>query len=217
MSETMPAGGADLERRLEEAECALYADLYAVLPADVARAHGVSLERRGAEHRFTAAAIDHPFFNRVMGIGIHPASGRALDGGWVEEHARHYEASGVRRFMLQVVPHVETAPLRDAMAARGMVRLRGWAKHLGPPAAGPQGRADLLAKPVEAGDVDAWVSLCAEGFGLTPRPVPPRAAVARRARSSRGASPMRATWDAGGCSRRPTSRSRTRRTRARAT
>jgi GNAT superfamily N-acetyltransferase len=162
---TLP-DGADLERLLEEVECAMYADLYDAVPDRIAREQRVSLERRAGELRFTVATVDHPFFNRVMGIGLDDAGPGGLDASWVEAHARHYARAGIRRYMLQILPHVEDESLRTAMRARGLVRLRGWAKHVGRARDDAEAATDLRVEAIDARGAAAWAAICAEAFSF---------------------------------------------------
>ena len=62
--------GADLERMLERIECTMYADLYEAAPEDVVREFGIELRREGTELALTVESVNHPFFNRVMGVGL---------------------------------------------------------------------------------------------------------------------------------------------------
>ena len=165
--EGLPAGAA-LERTLEEVECAMYADLYAAAPPDLAAAHGLGAERVGSELRLVLAAVDHPFFNRVMGVGL---DGR-LDDRWLDAQVARYREAGISRYMLQVLPHAESEALRAAFATRGLVRLRGWAKHIGPAGEIQTRPGDLHVEPIGRDRAAYWATICAEGFSFPPAFVP---------------------------------------------
>ena len=177
MVEAALPAGADLERKLESVECAMYADLYAAAPADVAEAHGLACERRGRELRFTVEAVDHPFFNRVMGIGLDAASPA---DAWIGEHAEHYWRAGIRRWMLQVLPQVEQQTPAEAFAAHGLIRLRGWAKHVGPAAHDAQADSDLQVQPIGVDHAKAWSAICADAFSFPSALLPWLAALVGR-------------------------------------
>jgi hypothetical protein len=75
--------------------------------------------------RLRCATADHPFFNRVMGLG---ASGEALER-WPDRLIDDYREQGVGRWMLQASPAEMSPELEQALTERGLVALRWWAKH----------------------------------------------------------------------------------------
>lgn len=156
---TLPEG-VELERTLEGVEREMYVDLYEALPAELAREFGIFLFRAGETLRLTATGIDHPFFNRVMGVGLDAPADREC----IEAQVKHYRSAGVRRFMLQVLPHIETEALRKNLTALGLQRLRGWAKHVGEAGAAPEVRSDFQVEEIDGGRADEWARLCADGF-----------------------------------------------------
>jgi ribosomal protein S18 acetylase RimI-like enzyme len=171
--------GADLERLLEVVEIAQYEDLFGALPPDVGERLGIGLDREGAILRITASGYDHPMFNRVMGVGLGSEGSEQALEATLDRAAAHYEAAGVRRWMLQLLPHVEPDGFAEKVARRGIVRLRGWAKHLGSAGLDVDPRSDLrvvrLASDARAGTrsepwlVDAWAEIGVQNFGF---PVP---------------------------------------------
>ncbi len=154
--------GVELERTLEAVERELYVDLYEALPSELAREFGISVFRDGENLRLTATGIDHPFFNRVMGVGLESPPDRE----WVEAQVEHYRSAGVRRFMFQILPHVETEALRKDLTALGLERLRGWAKHVGEAGGSPEVRSELSVGKIGREHAVPWARLCAEGFGI---------------------------------------------------
>lgn len=153
-----------LETLFEPIERRLYVDLYEALPESVARDCAISWELADRVLRLSCAAADHPFFNRVMGVG---ASGRAL-GRWLGRLEDDYRALGIGRWMLQASPAELTPALERAVAERGLVALRGWAKHAARVdriAATSEGRrCDLRIEeigPEKAGD---WASILVPAF-----------------------------------------------------
>jgi GNAT superfamily N-acetyltransferase len=176
MTPTAPplSGGPSLERLLERVEIRMYEDLYRALPAGVAASHGIEGHRRGTALRLTARGHDHPFFNRTLGV-VGPET-------LVGELAAHYAGAGIRRWMLQLLPHMETDDFRDAAEARGLVKLRGWAKHVAPASLRVPFRTDLTVRRIAGsargglGDVvrgdaqeralRAWSGIVAESFRM---------------------------------------------------
>ena len=138
--------GPELESLLESEEAAMYEDLFDALPAALASELGLEASRVGGALRMTARAFDHPMFNRVLAVDRRfpanldsdsdhsPGPGRSLsprDAAELLGNAReHYDAAGVRRWMVQILPHMESDALREAAQEWGVVRLRGWVKHL---------------------------------------------------------------------------------------
>jgi GNAT superfamily N-acetyltransferase len=173
---TFPTG-SELERLLERVEARQSVDLFDAAPPELATREGVGLQRHGGALYLTARGHDHPMFNRVMAVGL--SDGGAAAGATqavLDRAAAHYREVGVRRWMIQLLPHVESEAFRAAAGERGVTRLRGWAKHLGPARADLPFRTDLRIVRVDddlAGDErtrlgEAWARIAAESFGLPP-------------------------------------------------
>jgi len=173
---TFPTG-AELERLLELVEARQYVDLFDALPAKLASEEGLGLRRHGGALYFTAGGHDHPMFNRVMAIGLGdgPAAGEAAETT-LDRAVEHYREAGVRRWMVQLLPHVESEGFRAAAGDRGVIRLRGWAKHLGPARSDIPAPTDLQIVRLDgdqAGDArellgEAWARIVLKSFGLPP-------------------------------------------------
>ncbi len=176
--EPLPSG-ADLERLLEMVEIAQYEDFFRALPSDLGERLGIALHRQGTVLRLTASGYDHPMFNRVMGVGLDPETSEEGPEDTLARAAAHYEAAGVRRWMLQLLPHVEPDGFAGAARRHGALRLRGWAKHLGPAEVEIHSRSELQVVRLgsEAGVgtrsepwlADAWAEVGVQNFGF---PVP---------------------------------------------
>lgn len=159
--------GLGLERLLEVAEIAMYRDLYQAIPSDLARELGLEAREEGLELRLAARCFDHPFFNRVMGVGLSRPSRRTLS-----EAAAYYGGAGTRRWMLQVLPHAQTEEFRAACSERGLVQHRGWAKHVGRATVHAPGRTDLAVRRIGRDLSTAWARLVVETFDMDRRFVP---------------------------------------------
>ncbi len=173
---TLPTD-ADLERLLETVEARLYDDLFDAVPPELASREGLRLHRHGGARYLTAGGHDHPMFNRVMAVGLDdgPAAAGAAEAT-LDRAAAHYREAAVRRWMVQLLPHMESEAFRAAAGERGVIRLRGWAKHLGPARADVPSRTDLRIVRVD-GDLageerermsEAWAGILVENFGLPP-------------------------------------------------
>jgi hypothetical protein len=132
--------GPDLEAYLEATEVAMYENMYRALPAEVATSLGVAAPRLGHALGLTAKGFDHRLFNRVLAISD------PMDA--LEKAAPHYAAAGISRWMLQVLPHIETEAFRTAATERGLVRLRRWARHVGPSSLRIPARSDLVVRRI---------------------------------------------------------------------
>lgn len=165
MTAPLPEDGPPLERFLDRVEREMYRDLYEAAPPDLREALGIEVHAQGSLLRLTVRAQDHPFLNRVMGFGEGEAAGT------LDALAHHYRSAGIRRWMVQVPPHLESTSLREACDARGLVRHRGWAKHVAPASLQIPSRSDLQVvevDPADAAGVDAWAALVVETFALAP-------------------------------------------------
>jgi hypothetical protein len=173
---TLPTG-SDLERLLERVEAKQYVDFFDAVPPDLVAREGLGLHRHGGALYLTAGGHDHPMFNRVMAVGLGDgAAGAGMVEAVLDQAAEHYSEAGVRRWMVQLLPHVESEVFRVAAGERGVIRLRGWAKHLGPARADLPFRTDLrivrldddLADRERERLSEAWARIVAENFGLPP-------------------------------------------------
>lgn len=127
MSGRVDLDAAALEALLEPIERRMYLDLYDALPASVARKCGISRAEDGGALQLTCETRNHPFFNRVMGVGARAEKLAA----WLDRIEEHYAGRGITRWMLQVAPAGLSPGLTDALSERGLVPLRGWVKHAG--------------------------------------------------------------------------------------
>jgi GNAT superfamily N-acetyltransferase len=170
--------GADLERMLEVVEMDQYEDFFRALPPDVGERLGIELHRERGALRLTASGYDHPMFNRVMGVGLGPDGSGEGPETLLGRASAHYEAAGIRRWMLQLLPHVEPEGFQEAAACHGVVRLRGWAKHVGPVRqeipVGSELRVVRLGADGSKGMgrdarlADAWSEIAVQNFGFPP-------------------------------------------------
>lgn len=144
----------------------MFEDFYHALPAEPAESLGIEAIRAGASLCLTARGIDHPFFNRVMGVGLDGPAEDALV--WA---ADHYGSVGIRRWMLQVPPHAESDTFRAASSAHGVIRLPGWTKHVVSTSTDVSARSELRVEPVRDRAAQ-WARIVADGFGF-PAPLTP--------------------------------------------
>jgi hypothetical protein len=166
--------GAGLEHLLERIEIAQYEDFFDALPVGVSEHLGIELRRDHGTLRLTATGYDRPFFNRVMGIGLDPEVEATGPEAVLKRAAAHYGAAGVRRWMLQILPHVEPAGFEETAGRLGIIRLRGWAKHIGSTDREIASRSELRVVRLDAAGaeadgraaslVEAWQELAVRNF-----------------------------------------------------
>ncbi len=164
MSAETELDAAALESLLEPVEHRMYRDLYAALPAAVARECGIFRSDDGPSPVLTCTTKNHSFFNRVMGIG---ARDEDLDR-WLNRIVEHYRAHGITRWMLQLAPAELSTRLTVALSERGLVPLRGWAKHagrVGDLESPGETRPDALrVERIESASGEAFASILAPAF-----------------------------------------------------
>ena len=155
---------SELEALFEPIERRMYVSLYEVLPDSIARDCAISWTREDRVLRLRCATADHPFFNRVMGVG---ASGEALEG-WLDRLVADYREQGIGRWMLQASPAELSPELERALTERGLVALRGWAKHAARVAEIPrtsgERRCDLRIEAIGPENADDWASILVPAF-----------------------------------------------------
>ena len=176
MSPESRPSGADLERTLEAAEMAQYEDFFQALPSDVKEELGLDVHREGRVLRLTASGYDHPMFNRVMGVGLDPERAAEAPEAVLDRAAAHYEGAGVPRWMVQLLPHVEPDGFAGVAGSRGVIRLRGWAKHLGSSRQAVPARSELRVVRLDPGVsvggqsdsrlAEAWADLLVRNIGF---------------------------------------------------
>jgi ribosomal protein S18 acetylase RimI-like enzyme len=184
--------GADLECLLEVVEIAQYEDFYAALPPDVGERLGMGVHREAGTLRLTATGYDHPMFNRVLGVGLDAGDAGASPEAILSRAAAHYDRAGVRRWMLQLLPHVEPEGFADQAERHAVIRLRGWSKHVGLAHREVIPRSELrvvrLGPEASGGErsepelIEAWADITTRTFDLPAPFVPWLAALSDRER-----------------------------------
>ncbi len=159
---------------LESVEASMYEDLFDAIPTELGKREVLSLHRHAGALYLTAGGHDHPMFNRVMGVGLGDASAREAAVAALEKASEHYQAAGVRRWMIQLLPHMESEAFREAAAERGVIQLRGWAKHLAPARVDVPSKNNLqivrLDRDLAGGKrerlAEAWARIVVKNFRL---------------------------------------------------
>lgn len=165
MRNELPSGVA-LELLLEEAEQEVTLNFYRGMPDALSRDCNITHARMGNLLRLTARTIDRPMFNRVMGLGVGaPATEAQLDSV-IAHYQRTLGMPRVERFMIQVLPHVQTPELETWLALRGLKKLRGWAMFLGSTATPTKSEPSLRIERVLPSECVLWGDICVRALGM---------------------------------------------------
>jgi hypothetical protein len=149
---------------VEFGEARAYADLYRAPDPAQARQFGIGLRRLGPAWLYTAAAIDIPLLNRVVGLGV----GEPATETQVDDVLAHFDVVGVRNFTIQLSPAAQPAALPEWLAARGLAASSNWVKMIRAREA-PAGVATRLkVELVDAGRASTFGDVASAGFGMPP-------------------------------------------------
>lgn len=151
----------ELAWRLEEVECAAFADCYRAVPRDVAKECGVAVYEVGEAIATVAACADVLALNRMMGPGM-LASG---DAAAFDAILRHYEDAGVPRVFVQADPVTANADVAELVRARGGNHYNNWVKLYRGVEPIPPVKSDLRTEVVSVAHAAAFSQIVAESFG----------------------------------------------------
>ena len=160
MPEAIPG---TLERDCEAAELAAVRSWNEAIPAGVAASLGMGHRPLG-DGILVHAAADVLMFNRVLGLGV-TAPTRERD---IDDAIEVFTGTGARRFMVQVAPSAQPAPLVAWLEARGFYRHNHWirlARELSPCAAPI---SELRVSTFGLEHANEFGQLGAEAFGHPP-------------------------------------------------
>jgi hypothetical protein len=126
----------------------------------VADRFGIRMETLGEALVLSATGFDHRLFNRITGID---QAESALAQAFLT-----YPPAGLERWMLQLLPHRESEAFAEVATELGLVRLRGWAKHVGKATLRVPFRTDLRIERI-AGEGRGVLADTPTGQSLTRR------------------------------------------------
>ena len=111
--------------RVEWIEAAAWSDMLQAVPKAAADRLGVSVRRVGAVRVLRATGIDHPLFNRAMGLGVAERGTREI----VDQVVDSFQNVGVSRYFVHLPPSASASELGAWLEARGLEPYhRRWAK-----------------------------------------------------------------------------------------
>lgn len=147
-----------LSPALELAEANAWHDVFAAAPRDLAERIGLRTERLGSAALVATPGVPHPWFNRVIGLGVdEPATEEIVDRA-----LSIYDKAGVQSFWLAVSPNALPADLPQWLGARGLHPLGNWVKVY-------RGRDQMGAVSTELAVVEATTPALAAGFSSVVR------------------------------------------------
>jgi Acetyltransferase (GNAT) domain len=109
---------------LDEIEAAAWRDVVAATPERVGAAIGLCARRIGPATMILAPGLQHPLFNRVVGLG----NGQPATDAIVDEVIARFASVGVHAPCIHVGPAAAPAALPDWLAARGFAATPGRAR-----------------------------------------------------------------------------------------
>ncbi len=153
-----PPMDLSLSPALELAEANAWHDIFAGAPRDLAERVGLRAERLGSAVLLAMPGVPHPWFNRVIGLGVGEPATEEL----VDRALSIYEQAGVASFWLAVSPTAQPAQVPEWLNARGLETLGNWVKVY-------RGRDQMGAITTELEVVEATTPALAAGFSSVVR------------------------------------------------
>ena len=148
------------------AELAEFAEGYSMdemtraMPAGAAARFGARVERIGPAVA-QVAAVDVPFFNRVVGLGLR----EPITDGLLDAIHALYRGANVR-YMLQLSPAVLNRELHARLEARGLKRLDNWVQLVRGSEPPPAIRTELRIEQVGPAYAESLTAIVCDAFGL---------------------------------------------------
>lgn len=106
--------------------------------------------------------------NRVMGLG----SRDTPDTGQLVRIRELYEAAGISRFFLHVVPEILTPELEQSLNDAGYRKHRGWMKFVRGTGDIPASKTDLAIREIGTAEAPEFARIAAAAFDLLPASEP---------------------------------------------
>jgi hypothetical protein len=157
MTELTPSQIAELNE-LGEAE--VQASFIDCAPEKFTRPTRADVKRIGSVVVTLIPALDSPFFNRILGLGV----GRPATEAVLDEAIGVFQAAGCDNYMAQVSPLAQPDQLPEWLAARGLKPSRNWAKMYRGNDPAPVIHTDLRLELVGKDQADAFGDLVITTF-----------------------------------------------------
>ena len=155
------------EMRITEAvEAAAYRDLYAAAPGELAASLGIRSAEVAGATLLVASGIPDPFFNRVIGLGVH----RAATEADVEAVIAAYRDAGCRNWWLHLTPTAQPTALSTWLEARGFAPppRRSWAKMLRGTEPPPRFETRLEVREAKPAETHGVAEAICGAYGMPP-------------------------------------------------
>jgi hypothetical protein len=159
MSELTPEKNAALN---EFGEAEAQANYYLCAASDFARATRLEVKRIGSVWVSMIPALDHTFFNRILGLGVgEPATEPMLD-----EAISILKEAGCNNYMAQLSPMAKPDQCPEWLSARGFKPSRNWAKVTRGNEPAPVISTDLRVEEIGAAQADAFANVVLATFEM---------------------------------------------------
>lgn len=148
----------------EFGEAEAQANYFMCAPPEFARPFRLEVKRIGSVRVMMVPALDHPLFNRILGLGVgEPATESMLD-----EAIAVFQNAGCKSYMAQVSPLAQPAQCPEWLAARGFTPSRNWAKVYRGNEPAIVISTDLRVEKIGADQAEAYADVVLAAFSMPP-------------------------------------------------
>jgi hypothetical protein len=164
---------------LEAVEAGACREIFAAAPQDLAAALGIRTVEVAGATLLIASGIPDPFFNRVIGLGVHrPATEAELD-----QVIATYREAGCKKWWLHLTPGAQPAAIPKWLAARGFAPppRRSWAKMLRATEPPPSFATTLEVRQAMSSEFGATAEAICRAYGMPIAFTPWFESISRRA------------------------------------
>jgi len=159
MSDLPPAKIVEIN---EFGEAEAQVNFFQCAPPEFSRLTRLEVKRIGSLWVFLIPALDHAFFNRILGLGVgEPATESLLD-----EAIAVFQNAGCKNYIAQVSPMAQPAQYPEWLAARDFKPSRNWAKMYRGNEPAPVIPTDLRLEPIGKDQADAYTDVVLTTFEI---------------------------------------------------
>jgi hypothetical protein len=131
-------------------------------PAEFSRPFRLEVKRIGSIWVTMIPALDHPLFNRIMGLGVGQPATETL----IDEAIDVLRKAGCKNYLVQVSPFAQPAQCTEWLASRGFKPGRNWAKVYRGNEPAPTIPTDLRVENIEKELADAYADVVLPVFEM---------------------------------------------------
>lgn len=152
----------EVARLVESAEAAAWWEYFAAAPGEFCAQYGLLARVFGTARLLALPALDAPFYNRVVGLGVGEAAGEAQ----IDEIIVCARAAGCRQLLFNVSPKARPAAVHGWLLERGAWPVAAWTKLFRGADMPPFVPTDLRIERVGAEFADAFGWLASAVFAV---------------------------------------------------